>query len=639
MPGKMAETPPSPARATAAAAGAEGRRRRGIPRVGAIGTLRVLLAGLIALPLLLAVVGSYFSYRASFRDAKSDLASAAAVAEENTAKVLDTYALVAARIGDLLAGLSDAEISDREESLHAEMAKQIEDLPQVAAAWVIDGSGRALVSARVYPVDRDIDHSGREDFRALQHSDARTFIWALRARSRQSGDVEPYFTVSRRRQDSAGRFAGIIAVAVSGDYFASFYDALLGSAAPYSASLLRTDGTVLAHFPGGGPPSHPKQLELPASTLAGGAMSGIVSLGSQFGSDGSLIAYRRLALYPVFVAIGRTEASIMREWFESTIGYIAVGVAATIGFILLTMLALRRTRREQEALAQARDAIAQRASVEAQLHQAQKMEAVGLLTAGIAHDFNNLLTIVAGNIALLQTGVGQMDPRPRKFIAAASSACDRAAALTNRLLGFARRDPADPQPTNVNDVISGLSDLPWRTMGDRLETGFRLAPALWPVLVDRYELENVLVNLAINARDAMPGGGRLRIETRNHRFEDRDAAETASGPAGDYVAIAVADTGCGMTAEVRERAFDPFFTTKPPGKGTGLGLSQVRGFVARFGGYCTIDSEPGLGTTVSLYLPRYQGEGANFPRAAAGETDGGPPAVLAAKDGDGPAGL
>jgi signal transduction histidine kinase len=277
-----------------------------------------------------------------------------------------------------------------------------------------------------------------------------------------------------------------------------------------------------------------------------------------------------------------------------------------LGFILLNLVALRRTQREQRALAQARDAIAQRAALEGQLHQAQKVEAVALLTAGIAHDFNNLLTIASANIALLEQQLDNPSARQQKFIASANSACERAAVLIRRLLSFARREPVDPQATDANQIISGLTDLPWRSLGDRIELALALAPDLWPVFVDPFELENALVNLAINARDAMAGAGRLTIETRNCQFDGAPPDAPSGTAGGDYILIAVSDTGYGMTPEVRDKVFDPFFTTKEPGKGTGLGLSQVRSFVTRFGGYCIIDSEPGAGTVIRLFLPRYK---------------------------------
>ena len=342
-----------------------------------------------------------------------------------------------------------------------------------------------------------------------------------------------------------------------------------------------------------------------ASAIADRARSGVIASGSPFGG-GILVAYRRLANYPVYVAIGRTRASIEHEWLVTMVGYGAIGIPAAIGLMLLSLVALRRTRREQLALAEARDAIAQRAAIEAQLHQAQKMEAVGLLTAGIAHDFNNVLTIVAGNIALLEGGRDPLDPARRKFVAAARSGCERASALTRRLLSFARREPADPRVVDVNDVITGMSDLAWRSLGDHIAADFRLFGDLWPVFVDPDQLENALLNLALNARDAMAGRGTLAIATANVRGEDLEpSTHPGTAGTGEWVAIFVTDNGCGMPQEVREKAFDPFFTTKEAGKGTGLGLSQVNGFVTRSGGHCTIRSEPGQGTTIELYLPRY----------------------------------
>jgi two-component system NtrC family sensor kinase len=517
-----------------------------------------LLIGSVVVPLLMAGVAGYYSYHATYERAAAALAEAAKVAEENTTKILDTHLLAAGRIDDLLEGLSDPEILAREKSLHDRMAKQIENVPQIAAAWVIGANGRALVSARVFPVDRELDHSGREDFRTLQEPGMQTFIWALRARSLETGEFQPYFTVSRRREGPDARFAGITVVAVSGDYFGSFYQGLLGGSAEYVASVLREDGTLLARYPETGAMAAPGQQDELIRAIAKHIRGGMIASGSPFDAPGTVVAYKRLASYPVYVAIGRTKASILREWLESTIGYAMIAVPAVLGFILLNLLALRRTQREQTALAQARDAIAQRAALEAQLHQAQKVEAVALLTAGIAHDFNNLLTIAAGNIALLQQQLDNPSPRQQKFIASANSACERAAVLIRRLLSFARREPVDPQPTDANQIISDLSDLPWRTLGDRIELTLRLAPDLWPVFIDPFELENALVNLAINARDAMAGVGRLTVETLNCKFHDAPPDAPPGTAGGDYVLIAVSDTGCGMTPEVRDKVFDPY---------------------------------------------------------------------------------
>jgi signal transduction histidine kinase len=602
---------------------------------GAIRTLRILIVGTIMVPLLLGMVGGYLSYRASYQSAEAALAEAAAVAEQNAIKILDTHILVAARIDDLLAGLTDAQIRADEKTLHERIAQQIEGLRQVAAAWVIAADGSELVSARVFPVEKNLDYSAREDFRTLRSTGSPTYIWAVRSKS-LSGDPQTYFTVSRRRQAADGSFRGIIVVAVSGSYVASFYNSLLGGSPQYAASVLREDGTRLARYPEIGEPTAPtKEDELLAKAIADKRIAGVTASGSPFSADGSLVAFTRLANYPVYVAIERTRASIVRDWLDTIAGYAAIGVLAAIGLMLLSLLALRRTRREQAALAAARDATAERAAIEAQLHQAQKMEAVGLLTSGIAHDFNNLLTIVSGNIALLEAHLDAADAKCRQFMASAMSGCKRASDLTKRLLGFARRQPADPQEVDINQAIRRMSDLPWHSSGDQITTAFRLSGDLWPVFVDPNELETALLNLALNARDAIAGHGGLTIETANSRVEEADAATDPSLAPGEYVAIFVSDTGCGMPPEVRDKAFDPFFTTKDAGKGTGLGLSQVNGFVTRSGGRCFIDSEPGQGTTVKLYLPRYLGAAEPGDADADPDASGKKLATWYVNDGDG----
>jgi CheY-like chemotaxis protein len=240
--------------------------------------------------------------------------------------------------------------------------------------------------------------------------------------------------------------------------------------------------------------------------------------------------------------------------------------------------------------------------VEAQLRQAQKMEAVGQLTGGIAHDFNNLLTAVIGNLELLQTRV--TDERSRALVNAALRSAFRGGQLTQQLLTYARRQNLSPRPVDVNAVIGGMGELLQRSLGGLVQVETDLATDLWLAISDPTQLELVILNLAINARDAMPEGGRLRIVTRN--IENPDAAELDPG---EYVRIAVKDNGAGMTRDVLERALEPFFTTKDIGKGSGLGLAQVYGVATQFGGTVRLRSTTGMGTTVEVYLPRALAEG------------------------------
>lgn len=279
------------------------------------------------------------------------------------------------------------------------------------------------------------------------------------------------------------------------------------------------------------------------------------------------------------------------------------------------------------------DQVAERTSAlmqaEEALRQSQKMEAVGQLTGGIAHDFNNLLAGISGSLELITNRIAQgRHAEVERFTVAAQGAAKRAAALTHRLLAFSRRQTLDPKPTDPNRLIRGMEDLVRRTTGPGIEVEVVAGAGLWPVLIDAHQLENAVLNLCINARDAMPNGGRLTIETGNRWIDARTAKAQDLEP-GQYVSICVSDTGTGMAPEVAARAFEPFFTTKPLGEGTGLGLSMIYGFVRQSGGQVRIYSEAGEGAMICLYLPRHLGavddadlipEVEQAPRAQAGET-------------------
>jgi PAS domain S-box-containing protein len=248
--------------------------------------------------------------------------------------------------------------------------------------------------------------------------------------------------------------------------------------------------------------------------------------------------------------------------------------------------------------------LTERRSMEEQLRQVQKMEAIGQLTGGIAHDFNNLLTVISGNIETVQRRINRTDPGLYRHLDAAFRAVERASTLTHRLLAYSRRQPLEPKPVELNRLIIGMSDLLGRTIGAHITIETVLAGGLWQVSADPNQIENAILNLAVNARDAMPEGGKLTIETANTHLDEQYARANAEVTPGQYVMLAVTDTGTGMTPDVVEKAFEPFFTTKEIGEGTGLGLSQVYGFIKQSGGHIKIYSEPGQGTTVRLYLTR-----------------------------------
>ena len=331
-------------------------------------------------------------------------------------------------------------------------------------------------------------------------------------------------------------------------------------------------------------------------------------------SSGSLSEFVRLA------ATGQTfhfENSLRtRDGDYRVLSWTAVPAD---GLIYCVARDITDQRRQQDALLKAEDA----------LRQSQKMEAVGQLTGGLAHDFNNLLTGISGSLELLQLRISQGRHKDvERYISTAQGASKRAAALTHRLLAFSRRQTLDPKATDVNRLISDMRGLIDNTVGPGVETTTAEAPSLWATLVDPNQLENALLNLCINARDAMPDGGTLRIATANRSLDETEA-QLREMRSGDYVCLSVTDSGTGMPEDVIARAFDPFYTTKPLGQGTGLGLSMIYGFAKQSGGQVRILSQVNVGTTVEIFLPRHDqrevgadatADLSRSPRAQAGQT-------------------
>jgi len=335
--------------------------------------------------------------------------------------------------------------------------------------------------------------------------------------------------------------------------------------------------------------------------------------------------YGKRVMDRIRVEIGRADGLTQRRLgelnalTEKTFRRLSIalvgGLLAVIALALLwgryngaQIARLRTSQREAEAGAEAlRRQISAREEAESRIRQMQKMESIGQLTGGIAHDFNNMLAIIIGSLDLARRRLTTSPDKVPACLDNAREGADRAAQLTARLLAFSRQQPLAPAPVDANKLVGGMSEMMRRTIGETIRVETVLAGGLWRTYADPTQVENAILNLAVNARDAMPGGGRLTIETQNTHLDDGYARAHSEVEAGQYVAICVSDTGEGMAPDVAERAFDPFFTTKEVGKGTGLGLSQVFGFVKQSGGHVKIYSEVGQGTTVKLYLPRWFG--------------------------------
>jgi signal transduction histidine kinase len=354
---------------------------------------------------------------------------------------------------------------------------------------------------------------------------------------------------------------------------------------------------------------------------------GIVTSNNSVDGVQRRIAYRKLGYADLYVSDGLETNDVYADWIRLMASHLIFGIPATLLLSVLVLLTMRRTR---DFYAEAE----RRELAEQALRQSQKMEAVGQLTGGVAHDFNNLLTIIIGNLGIAKRGV--VEARAERALDNALIGAERAAQLTQRLLAFSRRQPLNPRVLDVNKLIVSISDLLTRTLGENIELQTIGAAGLWKTEADASELESTLLNLALNARDAMPNGGKLTIETGNAYLDEEYCRQQEINPPGQYILISVSDSGAGMSTETIDRAFEPFFTTKEAGKGTGLGLSQVYGFMKQSGGHVKIYSEPGEGTTIKLYLPRRDGdETALAIDDGAGSERGNGETILIVEDDDG----
>jgi PAS domain S-box-containing protein len=417
--------------------------------------------------------------------------------------------------------------------------------------------------------------------------------------------------VTRRREYDArlSRYARRMTATVSALQRLATLDfrapGMLDAVAALAAELTGADEACISTLDG-------TRLIRVAATPGARALTGLAHVDPEAGVFLEAIRSDRPAVCADCAADPRPDcAQMAASGFRSLIATPLAGLARGQGVLKV----MRRDPHAPEPIdldglklfAEAAGATLSRMQAEAQLRAAQRMEAIGQLTGGVAHDFNNLLTVILGNAEMLVESLSD-DAQLRLLAEMTQTAAQRGAELTQRLLAFARRQPLDPAAVDVNGLLGSMDALLRRTLGDEVEVELVRGGGLWRALVDAPQLENALLNLCLNARDAMPDGGRLTIETANAALDDAYAREAEEVEPGQYVMIAVSDTGVGMTEEVRARAFDPFFTTKAVGRGSGLGLSMVFGFVKQSRGHVRLYSEPGQGTTVRLYLPRAAAE-------------------------------
>jgi signal transduction histidine kinase/CheY-like chemotaxis protein len=492
------------------------------------------------------------------------------------------------------------------------LQKRIAGVRQVKEVAITDAGGRVLYSSRPGP-PQPLPVPDRALIRAQAQSLPTDLVFSGPFRG---ADDRWTSLMIRRIADADRHFAGAAVAYLNLHYFADFYKAV--ELTENGAILLHLrDGTVLARYPNNDAVVGQSYADLPPfNDILAHRIAGTVVMDSPLDGSRRVLAIRALKAFPLAVNVSVSESRVLASWRRQTWTFSLVVVAASAITVGLLLLLAHRSRQVEGLLGEYRAAneaaeeantrlheqMTERERAEAALHQAQRIEALGQLTGGVAHDFNNLLTVLIGNIELVQQSAG-VNPWLAERLAAMHDAAERGAMLTGHLLAFARRQSLSPRPVDLNAVVWGMHDLLRSALGPGVDSETRLALDLWPAMVDPTQIELVILNLVINARDAMPNGGVVTVETENAPEPERRADPPG---AGDYVILRVRDTGTGMTPEVQAKAFEPFFTTKPPGTGSGLGLSQVYGTARQSGGDVTIESALGHGTVVSVYLPRAQ---------------------------------
>jgi two-component system, NtrC family, sensor kinase len=574
--------------------------------------LRSLLVFSVLAPVLFFALSAWLSYRDIFSAAEHRTQHMANLVEEHTLKVFETIRLALQQADEKLADLDDAHIPTARPAWDELKALQ-QSLEQVDSIFVTDRDGKNILTTREFPASR-IDFSDRDYFVAQKNGDARGLYVGRAYLGRISN--KPIFNFSIPRVGERGEFEGVIGISAFTEYFERFYASVGDASDNFSVGLVREDGHVLIRYPAEGN-FQPRQISFADAIQNQTRVS--ISAMSPFDGLERLITFVKVKGFPVYAAYGIDRASLLHQW-RSRVGLFGL-LAATVAFLMLstTWVAYRRAVEEARTRASAL--------------QAQRLEAVGQLTGGVAHDFNNLLTIISGNLELAERrtdldGIRRMHKTIRHAV-------DRGAGLTRQLLAFSRRQPLNPQTLDVNRILETAQAWIGRGMTESIQITFDLADDLWAARLDPGEFEAALLNLAVNARDAMPNGGRLSFVSRNAQLGETDIAKLGlSLLPGPYVEITIEDTGAGMTPDVLARVYEPFFTTKEVGKGTGLGLSQVYGFVQQSGGEILIRSERGKGTCVTLYLPRSNEPLAVEPAAATAQDVRGSGIVLLVEDND-----
>lgn len=546
------------------------------------------------LPAAMFGVAAWQSHRGAFAQAEADVDHAVRIANEHALRVLQTNELVFDRIDDELADQSDAQVGESRARIEGHLRRVLRRLPALKALTVWDHEGRLMASSGDTSSGTEVRAHERAFFQlpAEQATQGGTYYTVTPDGTESTGQL---LVMSRPRHDRSGRFTGVVAAAVRPSFFFDYYTELGRNEPGMSLSLFERSGAIVTRMPLPATAVHQAPMTgLMMQRVANGESAGVLTITSPVDHRPRLIAFRRIGDTPLFTSAAMARDAIVAEW-RSTLWLLgAFIVPLALALIYVATVAWRRTRREVGALRELNEEADKRLKIEAALRQSQKLEAMGHLTGGVAHDVNNLLMVVNNNAHLLERMHPGMDPTPA--LNSIKRAVDAGTRLTRQLLAFSRRQAWRAEVIDLRRWLPSVVDLLRHTLTHDIRIEQEVADDVRTVSVDPAELELALINLAINARDAMPQGGSIRIEVLNARKDERLQMD------GDFVEIRLTDEGTGIAPELIERVFEPFFTTKEVGRGTGLGLSQVYGFCTQAGGTALINSRVGHGTAVSMFL-------------------------------------
>ncbi|SEF07157.1 Signal transduction histidine kinase [Burkholderia sp. WP9] len=557
--------------------------------------LLIVLAVSIVFPLICLAGYGYFDYQRRIADSDDMIERLARVAEEQAVKVLDLNQQMSSRIVELLGNEDETQIRAREAMLHDRLREIGGDFPQVSSIYLLGAKGDLLVSSRVFPAPA-ISIGQREDFLSAKAMRPQQYFSLPMFGPLSQTNV---FTTATGRSDADGRFLGVVSVALRNEYFSRFYRELTNGDSSLAMGLYRQDGNLLVRYPPWPAGAKPTPQSKFTQALRDRQLFGHVRLNSTVDGVERLLAFRRVGDYPLYVMSAYATSSIGAAWRRHFILIAALTAVPCVAIWLLVLYSLRQLEGERRAWERWQGEVAMRLSAEASSRQLQRMGALGNLVANVAHDFNNLLMVVSANTELARL---KRFNHVEKEVLAVERATATAESLTRRLLSVARKQPLKQEPLDLATWLPAAAPLIDAALGDNVELALNMVDSVWQVLADPTDLEYAIMNLAVNARDAMPRGGRFVIRCQNNRLVGSDTLL----PDGEYVLIACSDDGEGMPEAVARRAFEPLFTTKLRGSGTGLGLAQVLSMCEQAGGTAKIESVPGSGTTVRLYLPRYR---------------------------------